>query len=162
MAVNHIQQRGIGYCLPASAQMAAAQFGKVIPRARITRTLGTIPGLGTPFSAIERLVEFRFVVEIAEWFGVDSLLLALSEGIGVIAAILTSHDLPGWGNQPTQHIVLVTAIEAGRVYILRPNPSGGTTYYDPTLVVGPVDVSEDAFGLAWSEMSELTALIRLA
>ncbi|HRJ42113.1 MAG TPA: hypothetical protein PL105_09535 [Caldilineaceae bacterium] len=128
--------------------MALAQFGVEIPQSTLARNLGTIPGVGTPFSAIGRLAEQGFTVKMNEWLGMGALGSALSAGTVVVTAILTSHDLPGWETLSTQHTVLVIAVEKGRVY-----------YHDPSLSWGPVDVSEDAFGLAWSEISELTALI---
>jgi len=131
--------------------MVAGRFEMEIAQSRLAKDFGTMPGIGTPFSAIRRFAYLSFAVEIVEWLGMDSLRLALSTGNSVVAAILTSQDLPGWGDLHTQHTVLVTAIENGQVY-----------YHDPALSWGPVDVSEDAFGLAWSEMSELAALIRRA
>ena len=151
MPVRHIQQRGIGYCLPACAAMAAGQFGLDISQSRLARNFGTMSGIGTPFSAIRRLIDFDLAVEVVEWLGIDFLRQALLSEKAVVAAVLTSRDLPTWGTLRTQHTLLVTAMEKGRVY-----------YHDPALSWGPVEVSVDAFGLAWSEMSELTALIRRA
>lgn len=128
--------------------MAIAQFGVDISQSRLARSFGTIPGIGTPFSAVERLAVYGFSVKVAEWLEMETLGLALSDGKVVVAAILTSHDLPGWKTLRSLHTVLVTAVERGRVF-----------YHDPSLSWGPADVSEDAFGLAWSEMSQLTALI---
>ncbi len=122
MPVKHIQQQMVGYCLPACAEMAVAQFGVGISQSRLAKNLGTIPGVGTPFSALGRLAAYDFSVEVTEWRGTDFLRSALSVRKVAIAAILTSNDLPGWKDSPTQHTVLVTAVEEKRV-----------RYHDPAL-----------------------------
>ena len=53
----HIPQIGLGYCLPACAQMALAQLGITLTQEAIAQLLGTHRGIGTPFSRILRLRE---------------------------------------------------------------------------------------------------------
>lgn len=88
-------------------------------------------------------------VELVSWQGIASVMAALQQGQAVVAAILTSIDLPGWSDLRTQHTVLVIAVDDQRV-----------TYHDPALATGPTQVSVDSFWLTWSEMSEKAALIR--
>ncbi|HEX9926850.1 MAG TPA: C39 family peptidase [Anaerolineae bacterium] len=145
---THITQTGLGYCLPACAQMALAQLGIDETQQALAETLGTRTGIGTPFSRIERLAAWSVEVRVTEWGGVDALETALAGEAAVIAAVVTSPKLPGWPNLRTQHTVLIVGIDAEQV-----------TYHDPALTYGPVSTSRGEYLLAWSEMSELVAFL---
>lgn len=62
----HIQQVALGYCLPACAQMALAQLSIVVTQAQLAQTLGTRVGMGTPFSRVERLVQWNVRVRMVQ------------------------------------------------------------------------------------------------
>ena len=145
----HVLQQTWGYCLPACAQMALAQLGIEVTQRRLAETLGTRAGIGTTFSNIERLKRWAVEVQVAEWIGAEALETAQSDEIAIIAAVVTSPQLPGWDEIRTRHTVVVVAVNADQAI-----------YHDPALDYGPVSASRDEFLLAWSEMSELTALIR--
>ena len=144
----HVQQMAIGYCLPACAQMALAQFGITASQVELTRLLGTRPGVGTPFSQLERLSRFPISIQLAKHVQLDVLLVARATGKAVIAAIITTSGLPGWGNLRTRHAVLLNDVNAERI-----------TYHDPALAYGPVYTDTSEFMLAWSEMDEQAALL---
>lgn len=146
---RHFQQQHIGYCLPTCVQMAFSQFGLDVQQADLAKQLDTVDGLGTPFPNIARLSSQNIIVETTEWSGLAAIDTALRNDHAVIAAILTSADLPGWSTAQTQHTFLITDIQINQVY-----------YHDPSLSTGPVTVSLNAFLLAWSDMEELAATLR--
>ena len=129
--INHVQQIDWGYCLPACAEMALSQLGVSVSQQRLAKQLGTVAKIGTPFPNVQRLAKLGAQVKQIQWQGVN----ALSEALRL--------DLPGWGTLRTQHVVVVTAIDAVQI-----------SYHDPALPYGPATVQLDAFLLAWSDMSE--------
>lgn len=145
---SHVQQIDWGYCLPACAEMALSQLGVSVSQQRLAKQLGTVAKIGTPFPNVQRLAKLGAQVKQIQWQGVNALSEALRLDRTVIAAILTSHDLPGWSTLRTQHVVVVTAIDAVQI-----------SYHDPALPYGPATVQLDAFLLAWSDMSEQAALL---
>jgi ABC-type bacteriocin/lantibiotic exporter with double-glycine peptidase domain len=144
----HIPQIGLGYCLPACAQMALVQLGITLTQEAIAQILGTHRGIGTPFSRILRLRELGVDVQLSEWGGIDRMGQSLAANTAIIAAIMTSTGLPGWQNIRTQHTVLI--VETSSDYVV---------YHDPALTEGPTSASRDEFLLAWSEMAEQVAFL---
>jgi len=147
-SLNHVQQSDWGYCLPACAQMALAQLGITTSQRQLAKQLGTIAKIGTPLPNVQRLEKFGVQVKQIQWQGANAVSEALRLNRAVIAALLTSHDLPGWSTLRTQHVVIITAIDTAQI-----------SYHDPALSYGPVAVQLDAFLLAWSDMSEQAALL---
>ena len=147
-SIEHIQQIDWGYCLPACTQMALAQLGIGVPQARLAKQLGTVALVGTPFPNVQRLEKLGVYVQIVQWQSANKLIEAQRLNRAMIAAILTTQDLPGWQTLQTQHVVVVTQIDATQI-----------TYHDPALPYGPVTVQLDAFLLAWREMAEQVALL---
>ena len=144
----HIQQIALGYCLPACAQMALAQLGLMVTQARLAQILGTRSGIGTPFSRVQRLMQWNIRVQLVRWTSMDDLITSLAADMAVIAAVKTTPGLPGWGNIRTQHTVLM--VDAGAEQV---------TYHDPALAHGPVSTLSAEFFLAWSEMDERAAFL---
>jgi len=138
----------LGYCLPACAQMALAQLGIVVSQAQLAGTLGTRVGVGTPFSRVERLVQWNVHVQLTRRASIEDLVASLAADMAVIVAVTTTPGLSGWGNIRTQHTVLV--VDAGAEQI---------TYHDPDLTYGPVFALRAEFLLAWSEMDERAAFL---
>ena len=144
----HIQQEVIGYCLPACAQMALAQLGVASTQTQLAQIMGTRIGVGTPFSRVERLVQWNILVQLTRPASIDDLVMSLAAARAVIVAVTTTPGLPGWGNIRTQHTVLVTHIDADRI-----------AYHDPALAHGPVSTLLTEFLLAWGEMDERAAFL---
>lgn len=146
--IQHEQQFGPGYCLPACATMVLQSYGINRTQRQLAKLLGTESGIGTPFSHVIRLQQVKLTVELVRWQGIAKIQTALASNKLVIAAILTIPDLPGWEQLSTQHVVLVTNCDDQQI-----------TYHDPALSVGPTDVSLNAFWLAWTEMEEQAAIL---
>lgn len=142
----HIQQKNWGYCLPACAQMALAQFDIFTSQEQLAALLDVRPGIGTSFSRVRRLPQVQ--VSVTEWGDLEAVDIALDRGTAVITALKTTPGLPGWPNLQVQHTVLIVDITADEV-----------VYHDPALDNGPVTAPRNEFLLAWSEMSELAAFI---
>ena len=87
-------------------------------------------------------------IKVVRWHGVTAIQDAIANRKLLIAALLTTPDLPGWESIVTQHVVLVTGCNNESV-----------AYHDPALSQGPTTVSLNAFWLAWTEMDELAAII---
>lgn len=130
--------------------MALAQLTLTTTQVYLAAQLATRTGLGTPFSNIARIEALGVRVQVAERSGLETILHALEQSQAVIAAVMTTPDLPGWGDLRTQHAVLVVHVDVQSV-----------SYHDPASDVGPTTVSRDAFHLAWSEMEERVALLSL-
>jgi len=146
--IEHIQQQAIGYCLPACAQMALAQFDIKASQKQLAQALGARAGIGTPFPNIIHLNRWRVHVETIQWQSIDAVASALAVNRVVIVAVTTTPGLPEWGNIRTQHAVLVVAVNPEQI-----------VYHDPALQYGPVSAPCDEFLLAWSEMAEQAALL---
>ncbi len=144
----HIQQVALGYCLPACAQMALAQFGIEATQVQLAQTCGTRVGVGTPFSRVERLTQWNIRVRLARGASLDDLAASLAADTAVISAITTTSGLPGWGNIRTQHTVLVANVGVEQI-----------TYHDPALAYGPVSALCAEFLLAWNNMDEQVAFL---
>lgn len=97
--INHVQQIDWGYCLPACAEMALAQLEVNVSQQRLAKQLGTVAKIGTPFPNVQRLVKLGLQVKQLQWQGANAVSEALRLDRTVIAAILTSHDLPGSSHQ---------------------------------------------------------------
>lgn len=136
--LEHVTQLGWGYCLPACAQMALSAWDIHIDQRRLATLLGTKPGIGTPFSNLQRLSQVD--IAITEWSGLAVLATALAAGNGVITAVITTPGLPSWGNIRTPHTLLVTAITPEHIL-----------YHDPALPNGPVQAFKGEFELAWQK-----------
>ncbi len=145
----HVQQIGLGYCLPACGQMALAQLGFDLNQRELAKVMGTRPGIGTSFSHIKRLTQWSVDVQVTEWHGFAELSKALTSGAVAIAAVTTAPGLPGWGDIRTQHTVLVIQVSDTEVI-----------YHDPAWPHGPVVAPAGEFLLAWSDMAELVAQLR--
>lgn len=105
--------------------MALAQLGVTVSQQRLAKQLGTIAKIGTPFPNVQRLEKLGVQVKQIQWQGTNTLSEALRLNRAVIAAVLTSHDLPGWSTLRTQHVIVVTAIDATQIaYHDRPYPMG--------------------------------------
>lgn len=144
----HVQQMALGYCLPACAEMALAQLGIVVTQTRLSRTLGTRVGVGTPFSRVERLAQWNVRVRLTRRASIDDLVASLAADMAAIVAVTTTPGLPGWGNIRTQHTVLVANIGTEQI-----------AYHDPALAYGPVSALRAEFLLAWSEMDGRAAFL---
>jgi hypothetical protein len=109
--IVHVQQQAVGFCLPACAQMALAQLGIQATQAQLARTLGTRPGIGTPFPNITQLSRWRVNVQTIEWQSIDAVVAALATEVAVISlernggtgcpATSNLNDLP---NPHTAHV----------------------------------------------------------
>jgi ABC-type bacteriocin/lantibiotic exporter with double-glycine peptidase domain len=141
---THVQQKAMGYCLPACAQMALAQLDIKSTQAELGQALGTRVGVGTPFSRVECLAQWNIRVRLLRSASTDDLITLLAGNAAVIVAVTATPGLPGWGNIRTQHTLLVTNIGKGRI-----------TYHDPSLAHGPVSATLAEFLLAWNEMERL-------
>lgn len=128
--------------------MALTQLGMTRSQEEMATLFDTRPGTGTPFSRISRLGDAQITVRLVEWGGIETLSQALKSSQTVIVAVVTTPELPGWANLRTQHTLLITAITDTAV-----------AYHDPALTNAPTSVSTDDFRLAWSEMSEMVAII---
>ena len=146
--IQHEQQLGLGYCLPACANMVLQSYAIHSTQRQLANFLSMEPGIGTPFSHIERLQQWSLTVEIIRWQGITKIQEALASNKLVIAAILTIPELPGWQQLSTQHVILITGCDDSLI-----------TYHDPALNNGPTTVSVNAFWLAWTEMDEQGAII---
>ncbi|MBC8450278.1 MAG: hypothetical protein H8D78_21300 [Chloroflexi bacterium] len=144
----HVQQMALGYCLPACAQMALAQLGIVVLQPRLARTLGTRVGVGTPFSRVERLVQWNVRVRLRQGVAIGDLVASLTADMAVIVAVTTTPGLPGWGNIRTQHTLLMADVGSEQI-----------AYHDPALAYGPVSALLAEFLLAWGEMDERAAFL---
>jgi Peptidase_C39 like family len=91
----YIQQVALGYCLPACAQMALAQLSIVVTQAQLAQTLGTRVGMGTPFSRVERLVQWNVRVRMVQRASIEDLATSLAADMAVIVAITTTPGMPG-------------------------------------------------------------------
>lgn len=149
--IQHEQQLGVGYCLPACANMVLQSFGINSTQSQSAKLLGMESGIGTPFSHIGRLQQWRLTVEIIRWQGITKIQQALADNKMVIAAILTIPELPGWQQISTQHVILITGCDSELI-----------SYHDPALAHGPTTVSLSTFWLAWTEMDEQAAILSLA
>ncbi|MBN1312556.1 MAG: C39 family peptidase, partial [Anaerolineae bacterium] len=107
----HVQQTTLGYCLPACVQMALAQLDLAVTQAQAAQVLGTRPGIGTPFSRLERVAQWNVQVRVLQHASADDLIASLTADKAVIVAITTTAGLPGWGNIRTQHTVLLVNVD---------------------------------------------------
>jgi hypothetical protein len=146
----HIQQIEIGYCLPACAQMALAQFEMQFTQTQLAKVLETRPGVGTPFSNLKLLSRLKIRGDLQSFASIENLNSALNANQSVIVPVTTSSGLPGWGNIRTQHSLLILNLDPNRI-----------TYHDPALQSGPVSVALNEFLLAWSEMDQQAAFLKL-
>jgi len=110
--------------------------------------MGTRVGVGTPFSRVERLVQWNIRVRLARQASIDELVASLAGDMAVIVAVTTTPGLPGWGNIRTQHTVLVVDVGAEQI-----------VYHDPALARGPVSALRAEFLLAWGEMDQRAAFL---
>ncbi len=125
-----------------------AQLGIVVTQAQLAQTFGTRVGVGTPFSRVERLVQWNVCARLTRQASVDDLAASLAADRAVIVAVTTTPGLPGWGNIRTQRTVLVVGVNAEQI-----------KYYDPALAHGPVSALLAEFLLAWGEMDQRAAFL---
>lgn len=115
---------------------------------QLATQLGTIKGIGTPFTNLHRLASYGIDLYFSQWQSIQPLRTALQSGGAVITAILTTPGLPGWETVVTQHAILITAIDEQSI-----------VYHDPALFHGPVTALLDEFYIGWTEMSEQAAIL---
>lgn len=149
--LQHVQQIAAGYCLPACAQMALAQFEMQLTQVQLAQVLGTRFGAGTPFSNLKHLSRLHIRIHLQSFTPIEDLISACNAHQAVIVPVATSSGLPGWGNVRTQHSLLIIKVDPDQI-----------TYHDPALADGPVSAVLNEFLLAWSEMDQQAAFLQRA
>ena len=145
------RQLADGYCLPACVEMALAALGIEQDQAVLARALGTVPDLGTPFSAVTNLTarirELRTLrINFHPTGEPEDLERAIEGGIPPILRVITG-QLPYWIER-TAHAVVLIGLDDGLA-----------TVNDPEFA-HPKQLSFDDLCLAWDDGGNRYALIR--
>ncbi len=140
-----------GFCLPACIEMVLASLSIRQDQAAIARALGTLPGVGTPISAVTKLAtRIRDLGTLnAVFFATgepDELKQVLNEGSAPILRVLTG-QLPYW-SEDTPHAVVLVDLD-----------DNIATVNDPAFDE-PQRVSFDELCLAWDDGGNTYVVIR--
>lgn len=145
LPLEHTQQREMGDCLAACADMALRHIGRPTSYRRLIRLL-RINEFGTPFSNIKRLEKLNVIVERSRGT-IDILRAVLHDGYPPIVSVVTD-DLPYWSST-TYHALVVAGLDDKNLQL-----------YDPAFLSAPITVSIGNFDLAWLQKDEAYAVIR--
>ena len=151
LSIPHRRQIGDGFCLPACVEMVLASQNAQHNQIDIALTLGTLPDIGTPFSAIIRLSSQIYALRKAKVFLYETdepedLERTLHAGVPPILRVLTG-QLPYWAEN-TPHAMVMVGLE-----------DGIATVNDPAFDQ-PQQVSFGDLCLAWDDGGNTYALIR--
>jgi ABC-type bacteriocin/lantibiotic exporter with double-glycine peptidase domain len=144
LSVSHLQQRSQADCLPICAQMVLDFLGKPIPYHTLVKLFET-RSFGTPFRNIQRLEQLDVSVTI-DACSIDEITVFLRTNLPVIVSVDTA-DLKYWP-QATDHVVVVTGVDAEFVYV-----------NDPSLNRGHRPVPRSEFALAQLTFHHFCAIL---
>lgn len=144
LSVSHRQQHTQSDCLPICAQMVLAYLGLMPTYKTLTSLLDT-RSFGTPFRNLKRLEKLGISVNF-DHCGIDEIAYYTQNNSPVIVALHTA-DLKYWSGIETDHVVVVTGIDALSVHV-----------HDPSLDHGPHTVPHHEFELAQLKFDNICAL----
>jgi ABC-type bacteriocin/lantibiotic exporter with double-glycine peptidase domain len=147
LPLSNVRQRQQADCLVACIAMVLQYLYLPFDYDRLLNKLGTT-GVGTPFSRIDWLEDWRLTVVRGEG-GPDTAPVYLEAGLPVIVAVRTwpfSH----WRGADTEHAVVVVGLEQNDVYI-----------NDPAVEEAPQMITQQAFLAAWGDRDYEYAVIGL-
>jgi len=147
LPVPHRPQLADGYCLPACVQMVLAYWGIDRDQADLARQMGTLAQAGTPGSRVSVFASDALEVAYREG-DLSDLQAALAQGIPPIVLVYT-RELPHW-TKATAHAIVVVGFDNDSVVV-----------NDPGMSQPAIRVLLSDFQLAWDEMANLFALIRM-
>ncbi len=132
LPLTHSQQKYLGYCLPACAEMVLNYLGISQSQEALAKKIKTTINLGTPRSNIKNLASRRITVNYNEGHLTD-IRSWLDRKVPVIVFI-QAHELPIWRGQDFKHAVVVVGLEGKTIYLM-----------DPALESGPTPTPVDDF-----------------
>lgn len=144
LAVPHLQQNKLAWCLPACTAMISAYWHIPVTQEDMALWLGT-GEIGTPSSSVQKLTRHGFHVFYGEG-SVESLRDCIGNGTPSILFIRTG-ELAYW-TVDTPHAVVVTGMDEAVAAIC-----------DPWLEAGPVEVMIPELLLAWSHFDYVFATL---
>ncbi len=139
LPLSHSQQKHLGYCLPACAEMVLAYLGISRSQESLAKIMKTTLNVGTPRSNIKNLASRRLTVIYNEGNLAD-IRAWLDQGHPVIVFVQVK-ELPIWRGQDFKHAIVVVGLDDETIYLL-----------DPALDNGPTPTPIGDFQLAWDEM----------
>lgn len=142
--ISHQQQRQQTDCLAACAVMVLRHLYVQAPYETVVKLLRIGPA-GAPYRNLQYLRTLGISARI-EQGNLNLLRTHLRRNLPPIVFVSTA-ELSYW-DEATHHAVVVTGIQDNQVYL-----------HDPNFAHAPQVVSTLEFGLAWSEMDEVYALL---
>lgn len=147
LPVNHIPQQRAGECLAACAAMVLEYLSVPADYSALVAQLRLHPRIGGPFRNLRHL-ESLGVKVLIEQGEINLLRSYLENGLPPIALVDTA-QLPYWMER-TSHAVVVVGIEDNQIYL-----------NDPAFPDAPKVIPTDEFELAWIDLDQFYALIKL-
>ncbi len=135
-----------GYCLPACVTMVLTYWGVQINQPRVAQLLGTTD-VGTPISRVQRLSNHGLEVKFnpyGEWVDIGAEINAKQPVIVAVHA--------GW--------LPYAKIQSSHAIVVVGYADHDLTILDPTTNGEPIELSQDAFMIAWIEMDCSYAVIK--
>jgi ABC-type bacteriocin/lantibiotic exporter with double-glycine peptidase domain len=143
--VPHFKQEFRYSCIPATARMVLAFFGRQHSEAELRTLMRTDPN-GTPVRRLTELTRLGFDVDFVTT-DIAGLITYLSSGLPPIALLFTA-ALPYW-SESCYHVAVVVGVDDSWVYLNDP-------YFDSA----PQQVSHSDFLLAWLPNACTVAIVR--
>ncbi len=144
LPVPHFEQSDDGTCLPACARMVLSYWGNEQSESRLSKVLQTRLA-GTPISNARHIQKLGFQV-LVKTLTREELETHLTEKKPVIARVWTA--MFDYWTMATSHVVVVIGFDSENVYI-----------NDPSLSIGSLPISWNAFLAAWAEYDEIAVII---
>jgi ABC-type bacteriocin/lantibiotic exporter with double-glycine peptidase domain len=146
LLLSHSQQKYLGYCLPACAEMALNYLEISQSQEALAKKMNTTLNVGTLRSNIKKLASRHINVTYSEGTLAD-IRSWLDQEIPVIVFV-EANELPVWRGQDFKHAVVVVSLDDKTIYLM-----------DPALESGPTPTPLDDFQLAWDEMDNYYATL---
>ena len=148
---RHSRQRHESDCLVACTEMVLNHLGIQIEYKRLSRLLRVGPSF-TPFTNLRYLDTLGLSVVQGKEGDISIFAPNLEMGLPVVVRVRTV-DWPHWGDEITEHAVVVVGID----------PSARLIYInDPFFAEAPIEMSLIAFEAGWIEGEGYYAIIGLA
>jgi ABC-type bacteriocin/lantibiotic exporter with double-glycine peptidase domain len=147
----HRRQRRESDCLVACADMVLNHLGIQLGYQRLAKLLRAGPSF-TPFSNLRFLASLRLSITLGEQGDVSLFAPYLDLGLPIVVGVKTL-GWQHWGNEVTEHAVVVVGIDQAqnKIYI-----------HDPFFSEAPIEMSLIAFEAGWIEGEGYYAIIGLA
>ena len=146
LVVPHIQQRVVGECLAACAQMVLTYMNILVTYEYLLKLLKVKAGLGTVATNVHHLKALNLEVTYQQFGTFEDLYNYLGQGYPCIVFIKTG-ELSYW-NENISHAVVVVGLDDQHIYL-----------NDPAIPTAPVQVERNEFDLAWLDWDEKYAVV---